>query len=356
MEKIRTIGILGGGQLALMVAREAKTLGFVVNIYCDSVSSCCMQDADVTIGQYKNFNQLQKFEQKCDVVTVETENIPVETIKFLEGNCKEKIMISSDFLEIVQHRLREKRFAQSLGIEVAKFEEISSAEDLQNAFNVHGAGILKTTMEGYDGKGQKIIKSIKDTNGIKVEKNKYIYEKFVDFICEISVIAVKKGDNVTCYPIPKNVHSGGILRESYLPFMHEECSDEKIEKVTEKALNYVKVISQNIKYTGVFAVEFFVTKNCDVIFNEMAPRVHNSGHYSQKLTNVSQFQNHVRAISNLPIIKPKLLYSGKMINLIGRDVENVDIMLDKDNYHVYLYGKSLVKDRKMGHVNVVDYV
>lgn len=359
------IGILGGGQLAQMLSRSAKRLGFGVEIFSDEANPCSNLDANITVSDFNHLEEIQHFAKKCDFITIETENIPSGTIKFLEEQSPKKITTSSSFVEISQNRIKEKKFAQSLGITTAPFSVVKSHHDITTFFEENGASILKTATQGYDGKGQTKITNKTDISTIplNVQNTQYIIEKVIDFHFEVSVIATKQGENLVIFPIPHNIHSEGILRESHI---YGKISKQIVDMVSLCAKN----VSKHIQHTGTFAIEFFVVED-SIIFNEMAPRVHNSGHFSQNLCNVCQFENHIRAITNLPIIQPKLLHYGKMVNIIGRDIhnldnflnantvqcqafENSDNFLDKPNNFIHLYGKSFAENRKMGHVNIID--
>lgn len=342
----KSVGILGGGQLAQMLARTAKRLGFNVEIFSNEIDCCSKNDGNLTIADFYHTKEIENFAKKCDFITIETENIPVSTLKFLENLCLNKIKTSSQFVEISQNRLNEKSFAKNLDIKTAPFQKILSQNDIHTFFDENGPCIIKTTTQGYDGKGQTKIINKEDIPNL--DDKEYIIEKMINFDYEISVIATKKNEELVLFPIPRNTHRDGILRESLI-------NNQIPKNIIQSAIDCTKKISQNISHTGTFAIEFFVAGS-NVIFNEMAPRVHNSGHFSQNLCNICQFENHIRAVCSLPVIQPMLLFNGKMINIIGDDIYNIDYFLDKKNYFIHLYGKKYVENRKLGHINFIETI
>ncbi|MFT4967773.1 MAG: 5-(carboxyamino)imidazole ribonucleotide synthase [Candidatus Deianiraeaceae bacterium] len=349
-----TVGILGGGQLAQMMAMAASKLGFETSIYCEEVNPCAKNMvSNVVTAPFLHFEKLRQFASKCDFITIETENIPLDAIRFLEKHFPDQIKTGSSFVKISQDRIREKEFASALDIATGEYIKVNSVEDMKAFFNQHGSCILKTTTEGYDGKGHVIINKINDIPTLSSEK-KYILEKKVNFAFECSVIATKKGQEVAVFPIPLNIHKGGILRESTIPMNIKSFTSQKISSVKNKVKNYTQKIAENISHNGTFAVEYFVLASGEVIFNEMAPRPHNSGHFSNDLCNVSQFENHIRAVVDMPLLEPTLVRSGKMLNIIGDDINGIEKFLDKPNHKIHLYCKSFACERKLGHINIIE--
>ncbi|MDA0617461.1 MAG: ATP-grasp domain-containing protein [Proteobacteria bacterium] len=348
------IGILGGGQLAQMMAQSATRLGFKTIVYCDEISPCAETVVSKVIAaQYENFQKLGEFASECDFITAETENIPVEAISFLEKNFPKKIRISSHFFSIAQNRLMEKKFAFSLEIPIGEYIEVKEKQDAEEFFRKNGVCILKTATQGYDGKGQ--IKITQHSDIPSIAKNtEYILEAKVAFAFEISVIATKSGNDIQFFPVPLNIHRDGILRESIVPLSVEGFTKQKLAKIKTKALEYAKKIAESIMHNGTFAVEFFALEDGSVLFNEIAPRPHNSGHFSIDLCNVSQFENHIRSVAYLPLLSPVLICNGAMENIIGDDIKHVENYLDKQNYKIHLYGKKYAQGRKLGHVNKLE--
>lgn len=349
----KTIGILGGGQLAQMLARSGKKLGFNIEIFSEEIDPCSKNDANVTVSQFLYFQELDIFAKKCDFLTIETENIPINALNFLWKRHQDKMTFNPSFIEIAQHRLKEKTFANSIGITTAKFQKIETIAEIVEFFHQNGECILKTSTQGYDGKGQFRISKITDIPQ-KLECVEYIIEKLVPFEFEISTIATKQGSELQIFPIPQNIHKNGILHTSQVPMVCENFTENQITQIQKTANNYATTVAQNINYNGTFAIEFFVLQSGDLIFNEMAPRVHNSGHFSQNLCNVCQFENHIRAITGLKVLQPALLFQGTMLNIIGNDIKQLHNFLDKPNHLIHLYGKSLKIGRKMGHINIIE--
>lgn len=350
----KTVGILGGGQLAQMMAQASIRLGFETIVYCDEISPCAKTVVSKVItAQYENLQKLEEFALECDFITAETENIPVGTISFLEEKFPKKMRISSKFFGIAQNRLMEKKFASSIGVPIARYIEVKEKQDVEKFFRENGACILKTATQGYDGKGQVKIAKGSDIP-IIINNMEYILEAKIDFAFEISVIATKTAEDLQFFPIPLNIHRDGILRNSIVPLKVEGFTKQRLTKITNKALEYTRKIAENIVHSGTFAVEFFVMQNGDVLFNEMAPRPHNSGHFSIDLCNVSQFENHIRAVANLPLLTPVLICNGLMENIIGDDIKHLENYLDKQNCKLHLYGKKYAKGRKLGHVNKLE--
>lgn len=351
--KKTTIGILGGGQLGRMLGLAAINMGYEIITYtpkngekapAETVSS------EIFYNEFDDKKALSEFAKKCDIVTFEFENIPHETVKLIEGITT--VRPNSNAIFQTQHRLRERNFLKKNKFPTHRFWEIKTAADIEKAFkNSLEKAVLKTAAFGYDGKGQRIIKKSEDYKKIWAECKfgLAVLEEFVPFEKEISVVLARdvKG-NVEIFPIGQNIHKNGILKTSILP--------AKISATTKKqAVDVASKIAKKLNYIGVMAVEFFVLKNGKILVNEIAPRVHNSGHYTQDACNTSQFTQHIRAIVGLPLIKPKLVYKkAKMENLIGDEIFDAIKFKQNPNARVHLYGKTEVKPgRKMGHINFV---
>jgi 5-(carboxyamino)imidazole ribonucleotide synthase len=340
-----TIGILGGGQLGRMLAIAAAQLGYRCHAYDPNPDSGAAEvSAEFTSAPWSDRNALGLFAARCDVVTFEFENVPAGPLATIPPG---KLWPPVRALEVAQDRLHEKAFAETCGGRTAPYAQVDSSEDLAAAAERIGApGILKTRREGYDGKGQWRIESPRDVDGLRLPGTDLIYEGFVHFSAEFSVILVRGADGeVRFWDSPCNTHKGGILATSKLP-----APPSVVEQVPA-ARELARRIADALGYVGVMTAEFFATEHGPV-FNEMAPRVHNSGHWTIEGAVTSQFENHVRAICGLPLgdtrtIAPRV----EMENLIGRDVERAVEILAERGAHLHLYGKSEAREgRKMGHV------
>jgi 5-(carboxyamino)imidazole ribonucleotide synthase len=354
----KTIGIVGNGQLGRMLALAAYNLGFKVHIYGENDSGPANFVTKFnTVGKYDDLTKMFEFMEKVDFLTYEFENIDETVLIDLETRFPEKIFPKSNALYISNNRNREKKFLRDLGIKTADFWLINSLEELEKIIS-DGVGdrfILKTCEDGYDGRGQFKLDSLSDFRHIKSLLNerfrpeKYILEKKVDFAKECSVIVVReKSSECKVFPIPENYHKDGILHSSIVP---SSLKKEVKDSVAKAALE----IAERLEYIGVLAVEFFITHDDEIIANEIAPRVHNSGHYTMDACNISQFEAHIRAISGLKMKNIVLLKPCKMRNLIGREIEAASDFLEIDNGYLHLYGKEEIRDsRKMGHINILD--
>ncbi len=355
MQFNKTLGILGSGQLAKMMSTAASKLGISTIVYSNEVEPCCAEHVKkVIVASFLHEEKLAQFANECDFITIETENIPVQTLEFLEKNFPEKIKTSSSFVGMAQNRLKEKQFAKENQIPTGESWYVKSCEEIAEIFKKNGDCILKTATEGYDGKGQAVVKSpdfIPELNS-SIE---YILEKKINFVCEISVIVTKSQSKTVFFPIPQNIHQSGILHQSIVPFAFEIFDRKRCKKIQESAIKYTKNIVEKINHSGTFAVEYFILEDGSILFNEIAPRPHNSGHFTNDLCNVSQFENHIRATCNMPLIEPKLLYNGKMVNIIGHDIYNIEKILDKPNHKIHLYNKTgIAEGRKLGHYNIIE--
>lgn len=340
-----TIGILGGGQLGRMLAIAAAQLGYRCHIYAPEKRSVAAEvSAEFTCAGWTDADALAEFIHACDVVTLEFENIPVAPLQAIPDG---KLMPGLLALEVAQDRLKEKRFVKDLGGCPAPFEPVETREDLDRALDKIGApGILKTIRDGYDGKGQWRIASTHEAEGIALPGKPLVYEGFVHFDAEFSVILVRGRDGtIRFWDSPENVHEHGILARSTVP-AHARILDE-----TESARAIATQVADALNYVGVLTLEFFATAQGPV-FNEMAPRVHNSGHWTIEGALTSQFENHIRAICGLPLGSTALTAPRvEMRNLIGPEaLEGAALLADPAN-HLHLYGKAEAREgRKMGHV------
>jgi len=343
-----TIGILGGGQLGRMLAVAAAQLGYRCHIFAPQADSVAAQvAAGFTCAEWHDSAALAAFANRCDVITFEFENVPVGALAALDQG---KLAPTSRALEVAQDRLREKEFVMALGGRPAPFAPVSSPGDLAMAVAQIGApGILKTRRDGYDGKGQWRIEKDADLPLVTIPASGLIYEGLVDFICEFSVIMARGSDDRVCFwESPHNTHKHGILARSTLP------APGIVGEQVKPARALTQAIASRLGYVGVLTVEFFATRDGPV-FNEMAPRVHNSGHWTIEGATISQFENHIRAICGAPLGDPATMAANiAMENLIGEDALDLAGHLADPRAHVHLYGKDEARaGRKMGHVTYV---
>jgi 5-(carboxyamino)imidazole ribonucleotide synthase len=341
-----TIGILGGGQLGRMLAMAAAQLGYRTHIYTPERDSVAAEvAAEATIAPFTDPLALGRFAAACDVLTFEFENIPTGQLAFLADRLAPNLRA----LETAQDRVKEKRFAERVGGRPAPFAPVESPDDLARAVERIGApGILKTARDGYDGKGQWRIDSARDAESIRLPHTTCVYEGFVQFEAEFSVILVRSLDGeVRFWDSPENRHVDGILSQSLLP------AGGPIAGQVEPARALTKQIADGLGYVGVMTSEFFATAQGPV-FNEMAPRVHNSGHWTIEGAATSQFENHVRAIAGLPLGDTSTTASRvQMGNLIGEAALSAQQVLADPAAHLHLYGTQVREGRKMGHVTRV---
>lgn len=344
-----TIGIIGGGQLGRMLAMAAARLSFKTIILEPQADCPAAQTANrQIIAAYDDRNALQELIEACDVITYEFENVPVEAAQFL---AEHKIVSPPPYaLEISQDRVAEKQFLNDAGIATAPWRVVDDVEDLVAALGALGeCGILKTRRFGYDGKGQVRLTTLDNdaaAEAIAAIKNApAILEGFVEFTREVSVIAARdQAGNIRIYDISENVHKDGILDTSSVPANITAKTEKACIEATEKLLHA-------LDYVGVLGFEFFVLPDGSVVANEFAPRVHNSGHWTEAACAISQFEQHIRAVAGLPLGDPKRHSDCVMENLIGDDVLNVPAILAESDAVLHLYGKAEARPaRKMGHV------
>jgi 5-(carboxyamino)imidazole ribonucleotide synthase len=341
-----TIGILGGGQLGRMLAQAASGLGFRTHIYSDEPDAPAFAVAAAhTLAHYDDAHALERFAAACDVVTFEFENVPAATAEILAG--RKPIYPGARALAITQDRLDEKRFVAGLGLRTAPFAAVASPNDAEGALAHTGApAILKTRRLGYDGKGQmKVADAAQAGAAFRSFKDApSILEGFVDFAFEASVVAARGRDgSFAAYDPPENLHGDHILRRSSVPsrLNAAQCAEAK---------EMAKKIADALDYVGVLAVELFVAKEGGLLVNEIAPRVHNSGHWTQDACLVSQFEQHIRAVAGWPLGNPVRHSDAVMENLIGEDVSDW-LRLASSGGALHLYGKKTVRPgRKMGHI------
>ena len=344
-----TIGILGGGQLGRMLSVAAARLGYKTCIFEPGGDCPASHVANFHLkAEYDDADALKQFAQSVDVITYEFENIPTEALDLLED--LKPIRPGREALRISQDRLTEKDFLTELGLQTAPYADIPDAAALNAALAEIGTpAILKTRRFGYDGKGQARIMSPDDAEKALAEMNgaPAILEGFVDFTSEVSIIAARGLDgSVSCYDPGENVHREGILRTTTVPAALPASARTDAVLLAAKVLNA-------LDYVGVMGVELFVTPK-GLIVNEIAPRVHNSGHWTQNGCAVDQFEQHIRAVAGWPLGDGARHSDVVMENLIGDDMDRVPDLAKEPNTALHLYGKAQVKaGRKMGHVNRV---
>tara|TARA_B100001093_G_scaffold489552_1_gene527826 strand:+ start:1385 stop:2431 length:1047 start_codon:yes stop_codon:yes gene_type:complete len=347
MSKI-SLGILGGGQLGSMLSVAAKKLDIKTIIYCDDQEAPAQNFCDEFMyAEYKDKNKIYDFAKKVDIITYEFENIPFETLNEL---IKFKPVLPKPSVNrLIQHRLAEKDFINKLNIRTTRYVHIENKEDLLPLEDFL-PGILKTTTMGYDGKGQHLIKNIGDIESMNIDfKKDYILEKLVKLKKEISVIITRFSINkYEIYEPIENTHKDQILRHSKIPANINE-------KIFNQSKEWAILIAEELRYIGTLCVEFFIDRNDNLYVNEIAPRVHNSGHLTINAYNISQFENHVRAVCSLDQIAVKKISNAEMINIIGSQIiqyrENSKL---DDNKFFFDYLKKDIKDkRKMGHLTIL---
>ena len=342
-----TIGILGGGQLGRMLSVAASRLGFKTHIFEPSANPPAGQVADqVTTAGYDDIDALQAFAASVDVITYEFENIPTAALDALEA--AKPIRPNREALRVSQDRLVEKAFLRDLGLTTAPFAPVTDAASLEAAIAKVGTpGILKTCRFGYDGKGQARIMEPSDAAEALAAMHgaDAVLEGFVNFTHEVSVIAARSVDGqVSCYDPGENVHRDGILDTTTVPARLAPSRRMDAVLIAGKILNA-------LEYVGVMGVELFVTPKALVV-NEIAPRVHNSGHWTQNGCAVDQFEQHIRAVVGWPLGDGQRHSDVVMENLIGADVERLPELAKEPNCAIHMYGKADAKPgRKMGHVN-----
>lgn len=347
----QTIGIIGGGQLGRMMALAAKEAGFKIAVLEPAMDSPCGQVADIHIvASYNDETALEELAEVSDVITYEFENIDYEGLKRLTQIAY--VPQGAELVRITQDRVTEKQAIVDAGCPVAPYVVANSYEELvANIDTVGYPCIVKTARGGYDGKGQQLLKTSAD---LPLAENLFdhstcIVEGFVPFVKEVSVIVQRNGYGETyCLPVGENIHVHHILHETIVPARIEQTTKLQAEKEAAKIADYLNLV-------GTLAVEMFVLEDGSIVINELAPRPHNSGHYSMEACNISQFGQHIRAVCGWPLRKPKLYSACVMVNVLGQHVVPLTNSINKyPDWSIHLYGKAEAKlNRKMGHVTVM---
>ena len=342
-----TLGIIGGGQLGSMLATAAKKLKIKTVVFCDDIDAPAQKFSDEFVyGRYDDQNKINEFLSKADVITFEFENIPYKTLN--EINKKKTVLPKPSVNRIIQHRLAEKDFINKFNIRTTQYVSIENKSEMDTVQNLL-PGLLKTTTLGYDGKGQHIINSIEDLNQLSIDFSKgYILEKLVKLKKEISIIVTRfSNKKYEIYEPIENVHENQILKYSTIP---AEISD----KIFEQSKLWATQLAEELKYVGTLCVEFFIDRNENLYVNEIAPRVHNSGHLTINAYNVSQFENHLRAVCGLEQVPLKKISNAKMINLIGDQITVYrNKQLKPDEFFFDYFKKEIKPKRKMGHLTIL---
>ncbi|AYK06489.1 5-(carboxyamino)imidazole ribonucleotide synthase [Brevibacillus laterosporus] len=349
-----TIGLLGGGQLGRMITLAGRAMGYRFVVLDPTEDSPCGQVSDRQIvAGYDDQLAARKLAQLSDVITYEFENVDAGVAAILEEEAF--VPQGSKLLGITQHRVKEKTTIQAYGLPVAPFRIVASAEDVREAVAELGLpAVMKTATGGYDGKGQWVLRSLEEIaeafSCLAKANTELIVEKFIPFTKELSVIVARNlSGEVAVFPTAENIHRDNILHQSIVP--------ARIDiKIQQQAEQIAIELAEKLEMVGLLAVEMFLTKEGELYINEMAPRPHNSGHYTMDACLTSQFEQHIRAISNLPLGSTKLLSPVVMVNILGEHVapllKKIDQLPKKAKLH--LYGKQEAKEkRKMGHINLV---
>ena len=361
-----TIGIIGGGQLGRMMALSAKAMGFKIAVLDPTPNSPCGQIADIEItADYNDILALEKLVACSDILTFEFENVDYEGLKLVAASGK--LPQGTELLKISQHRWLEKEALVHAGIPVAPYFTIENVEELKESLKllespksplsrgllnpslIKGArGILKTATGGYDGKGQVVIRGEGDVlEAQTLLKVPCVLEKWIPYVMELSVIVVRSTNGeIQAFPPTQNIHRNNILHQSIVPaHIHPEIA-AKAEQIALK-------LAKDFSLVGTLAIEFFLTEDGELLVNEIAPRPHNSGHWTIDGCTVSQFEQHIRAICGWKLIAPKILFPTIMTNILGEDLANtIKELPHQENTKIHLYGKlEAKKGRKMGHLN-----
>ena len=341
-----TLGIIGSGQLGSMLCQAAKKLNVKTVVISNDEEGPAQNYCDQFIfSEYDDQARINDFITKVDIVTFEFENIPLDILKNI--NKEKKVLPKPEINKIIQNRKLEKTFVNDLGIKTTEWAFVKSAEDILKNEKLL-PGILKTNTLGYDGHGQFILNSLDDIKKNWCFTADYILEKKVNLKKEISVIVTRFQNGVISIYAPiENVHQNQILKHSKMP---AEIND----KIYKEALESAKKIAKHLDYIGTMTVEYFIDQNNDLLVNEVAPRVHNSGHLTINAFNISQFECHVRAVCNLEIVTPQKIFNAEMINILGKEIVEYRSKTFGEREFFFDYGKKEIKDkRKMGHLTIL---
>lgn len=353
----KKIGIVGGGQLGRMMTYAAKKLGMYVTVIDPTPNSPAGQIANKQIiGGYKDPHATRELAKISDVITIDAEFVDDKTLAELEKDGK-PVHPSPKTISIIKDKLLQKQFLEQSKIPVAEFKSVETADDIKETAGEFGYPLLlKAREDAYDGKGNFVIKTEKDIEeGLeKLNGRKLYVEKFVPFVKELAVMVARSTNGeIKSYPVVETNHKNNILHTVLVPALVEKS-------ITKKAQEFAISVVKHLHGAGVFGIEMFLTKNGDVLVNEIAPRVHNSGHYTIEACKTSQFENHIRAITGMPIGDTDLIVpAAVMINVLGErhgpaEAKGLEKIMEMPNVSVHIYGKKETKlERKMGHITVV---
>jgi 5-(carboxyamino)imidazole ribonucleotide synthase len=347
----QTIGIIGGGQLGRMMALAAKPMGYRIAVLDPDIDSPCGQIADYTIiGAYDDLNAIKDLAKVSDVITYEFENIDSNALAWLFEHAN--VPQGTSLLEISQDRMKEKDAIQSAGVQVAPYAVIANIQDIYDNMKRLGfPAVLKTSRGGYDGKGQYVIRNEQDIEEAAelLLHGSCVIEKWIPFKTEISVILTGNSNGeISVFPVAENIHIDNILHQTIVPARISQEAEKK-------AIQYAKQLAEAFRLVGTLAVEMFLTEDDKIYINELAPRPHNSGHFTIEACETSQFEQHIRAVCQLPLGSTQLLKPAIMVNILG---EHQSRVLDKwslvTDWKIHFYGKRDPKlKRKMGHVTIL---
>lgn len=347
----QTIGIIGGGQLGRMMALAAKEAGFKIAVLDPGMDSPTGQVADIQIvAPFNDSEALEELAEVSDVVTYEFENIDVDGLRHLTEIAY--VPQGAELIGITQNRIFEKRAIREAGVPVADYIEASTFDELKERIAaLNYPFVVKTARGGYDGKGQQIVENAEQLTEAEAlfQNGECVAEAFIDFTMEISVVIQRNTLGETAIlPIGENIHKHHILHQTIVP---ARVNEETLEKAKQAA----EAIAEHLQMIGTLAVEMFVLRDGQILVNELAPRPHNSGHYSIEATNISQFHQHIRAICGWPLRKPKLWSPAVMVNVLGEHVAPLTTKIAHyPDWSIHLYGKDEAKHkRKMGHVTIL---
>jgi 5-(carboxyamino)imidazole ribonucleotide synthase len=355
LKSVERIGVIGGGQLGRMFALDAKRMGYHVTTLDPQEHSPCGQVADEQIvAAYDDLAAIEELGRSSDVITFEFENIAIESVRHLES-LGYRVTPSSSVLRVTQDRLLEKEFVRAQGLETTEFAAVSHLDDLRRAAAEIGfPAVLKTVRGGYDGKGQWRADSLEEARAALAAAGaaQLIFERLVPLACELSVIATRAAnDEIVTYPVAENTHDRGILAMTVAPARVEPA-------IAAKAAEMAAVVGRGLRIVGTYCLELFLSTQGRLLVNEIAPRPHNSGHYTIDVTPCSQYEQHVRAICDLPLSPPRLFTNAIMMNVLGAGtgdhLDGVADLLSDPAIVLHVYGKRhAVARRKMGHFTML---
>ncbi|MBI2119822.1 MAG: 5-(carboxyamino)imidazole ribonucleotide synthase [Elusimicrobia bacterium] len=358
------VGIIGGGQIGKMIAQEARRMAIEIVVldptpHCPAATVATKQ----IVADFKNQNAIRELAESCDILTYEIELGDTEILKTLEIEGF-KIFPAPETLRIIQDKFLQKQYLKTYGIPVPEFFEILSREHLAECISqVHFPAILKLRKDSYDGRGNFTLKQIDDLSSLlhthslngNLTQRKYMLEKFVPFIKELSVMVARNFEGeIQAYPVVENIHDDHMLKMTIVPAQISKAIIEQAQRIAKRAI-------ESLNGVGVFGVELFLCANGELLINEIAPRPHNSGHYTIEACDHSQFELHLRSVLNLPLVPPLLLSPCAMLNIIGEGedehpytIEGIKDVLKIPGVKLHLYGKKyLKKRRKLGHLTIL---